>query len=84
MPRQRSHDELAAAVEDNLFDLFRAMAALPGGVIREDGRLLAYRPESARPSSTASPAARLADDEVDAAVDGVVESLGRRGLGFFW
>lgn len=62
-------DQLAAAVEENLFALFRAMATLPGGQLVEDARLSYHLATPFNPMFKGIWRARLTADEADQAID---------------
>src|SRR5690349_4221789 len=61
--------QLAVAVEENLFDLFRAVATLPGGEIVEGARLNHHSTMYAAAMFNAVWNARLEAGEVDAAIE---------------
>ncbi len=61
--------QLASAVEDNLFDLFRAIATLPEAEIVEGERLNHHHSFPVAPMFNAVWDARLAEGEVDSAIE---------------
>jgi hypothetical protein len=79
--------QLALAVEDNLFDLFRAMAAtLPGGEIVEGARFSLHHAFPANPMFNSVWRTALASAEADAAIDEAVAWFQARAapLMFWW
>ena len=81
-----STDELAAAAEENLFDLFRAMAAtLPDSELHESERLSRHLAFPHNPMFKGVWRTRLAPAEVDAAIDETLEWFRARQAPFlFW
>jgi GNAT superfamily N-acetyltransferase len=61
--------ELAAAVERNLFALFRAMATLPGGEVEETPHLSRHHAAPFNPMFKGVWAWQLAPDQVETAID---------------
>jgi ribosomal protein S18 acetylase RimI-like enzyme len=61
--------ELAVAVEENLFDLFRAMMVLPGGELVEEERVSYHHAFPSNPMFKGVWRTRLAADEVDVAIE---------------
>lgn len=81
-----SEAELASAVEENLFDLFRAMAAaLPGSEIDEGDQLSRHLAFPTNPMFKGVWRTRLAADEVDEAIDETLAWFKSRNAPFlFW
>jgi ribosomal protein S18 acetylase RimI-like enzyme len=80
-----SQAELAAAVEENLFDLFRAMTALPGSEIEETEKLSRHLAFPTNPMFKGVWRTRLAANEVDDAIDETLAWFKRRQAPFlFW
>jgi GNAT superfamily N-acetyltransferase len=79
-PAQRS-----AAVHENIYALFRAMAALPGGELFESEQFCCHAAPPAYGMFRGAWRARVAEDQVDAAVAGVKAWFrARGGQDFFW
>ena len=81
-----SEEQLRVAFAENLFDLFRAMGALPNAVVEESdsgGRHLAF---PANPMFKGVWRSRLSADQADAAIDGTVSWLSSQdaSLAFWW
>jgi GNAT superfamily N-acetyltransferase len=77
--------ELAAAVEENLFALFRAMMALPGAELEETARLSRHIASPFNPMFKGAWGAALAPDEVDGAIDETIAWFRARQAPFcFW
>jgi GNAT superfamily N-acetyltransferase len=81
-----SEAELAAAVEENLFALFRAMAAtLPGGELVEDEKLSYHLTFPSNPMFKGVWRTRLSAGEADAAIDETIAWFQARHAPFiFW
>lgn len=80
-----SEAELAAAVEENLFDLFRAMTALPGTEIEESDKLSRHLAFPSNPMFKGVWRTRLAAAEVDEAIDDTLAWFKRHNAPFlFW
>lgn len=80
-----SQAELAAAVEENLFDLFRAMMALPGSEIDEGDKLSRHLAFPTNPMFKGVWRTRLAAGEVDEAIDETLAWFKSRNAPFlFW
>jgi ribosomal protein S18 acetylase RimI-like enzyme len=69
LPRNASSAELAAAVQENLFDLFRAMMVLPGGELVEEGGVSYHHTFPTNPMFKGIWRTRLTPDETDAAIE---------------
>jgi GNAT superfamily N-acetyltransferase len=78
--------ELANAVQENLFDLFRAMAAtLPGGEIVEGERLSYHHAFPTNPMFKGVWQTRLSPEETDAAIDETLAWFKARNAPYlFW
>jgi GNAT superfamily N-acetyltransferase len=78
--------DLAHAVQDNLFALFRAMAgSLPGGEIAETAQLGRHHTFPTNPMFKGVWQARLAEDQADAAIDETIAWFKARSAPyFFW
>jgi hypothetical protein len=70
--------ELGLAVPENLFDLFRVFARLPGGELEESDRLSRHPAFPGNPMFKGAWNWRLAADEVDGAVEDAVRWLEAR------
>jgi ribosomal protein S18 acetylase RimI-like enzyme len=82
---QASPAELAAAVEGNLFDLFRAMARLPGAELHEEARLCRHLSSPFDPMFKGVWQTRLAPEEVGTAIaESITYFQSRRAPFFFW
>ena len=81
-----SEAELAAAVEENLFDLFRAMAStLPGSEIEEGDKLSRHLAFPTNPMFKGVWRTRLAAAEIDEAIDETIAWFKSRNAPFlFW
>ncbi|MCK6629827.1 MAG: GNAT family N-acetyltransferase [Anaerolineae bacterium] len=80
-----SEAELAAAVEENLFDLFRAMMALPGSEIDEGDKLSRHLAFPHNPMFKGVWRTRLAAAEADEAIDETLAWFKSRNAPFlFW
>jgi ribosomal protein S18 acetylase RimI-like enzyme len=80
-----SDAELAAAVEENLFALFRAMATLPDSELVESEKLSRHLAFPSNPMFKGLWRTRLSDDEVDEAIDEAIEWFKSRQAPFlFW
>lgn len=78
-------DELELAVQENLYALFRAMAAgLPGSAIEEGPKLSRHLAGPTNPMYKGVWATRLAPDEADEAIDETIEWFRSRGAPFFF
>jgi GNAT superfamily N-acetyltransferase len=83
--RAATDEQLAAAVEDNVCALFRATMALPESDLFESARLSRHRTPFAHPFFNGVWRARLAENEVDAAIDESIDWFAQRGAPpFFW
>jgi ribosomal protein S18 acetylase RimI-like enzyme len=69
LPGNASPAELAAAVEENLFDLFRAMMVLPGGELVEEQTVSYHHAFPTNPMFKGLWRTRLNPDEADAAIE---------------
>lgn len=77
--------EMAAAVHENLYALFRAMAALPGGELRETAQVCYHHVSPPNAMFKGVWRARLAAEDVDGAVDAAAAWFTQRGAPyFFW
>lgn len=77
--------ELSAAVEENLFDLFRAMMALPGSELDEGDRLSRHLAFPTNPMFKGVWRTRLTADEADEAIDETLAWFKSRNAPFlFW
>ena len=77
--------DLAAAVEENLYALFRAMAAvLPGGELLEDGRFSRHLTFPHNPMFKGIWRTRLAPGEVDGAIDEAIAWFAERKAPFMY
>jgi hypothetical protein len=77
--------ELAAAVHENLYALFRSMQLLPGGELEESTSLSLHHAFPPNPMFRGAWRSRLSPEEVERSIDRVVEWFGRRGApSFFW
>lgn len=74
---------LSAAVSENLFALFRAMASLPGGSIIEGERFCCHHAPLANPFFHGAWRARLGEEEVDDAIDEAMTWFTERGAASF-
>jgi GNAT superfamily N-acetyltransferase len=74
----------AAAVEENLLDFFRQIAALPGGELDDGPRLLRWTTGLPSPMHNGVARADLAEDEVETAVAEIAGHFAGRGVPFFW
>lgn len=85
-PRQRlSQDELRVAFAENLFDLFRAMAHLPGGRVEETASGGRHLAAPFNPMFKGVWRSRLAADDADAAIDEAAGWFAAAGAPFaFW
>jgi ribosomal protein S18 acetylase RimI-like enzyme len=80
-----SEAELAAAVEGNLFDLFRAMTALPGSEIDEGDKLSRHLAFPHNPMFKGVWRTRLSTAEADEAIDKTLAWFESRNAPFlFW
>jgi ribosomal protein S18 acetylase RimI-like enzyme len=80
-----SEAELAAAVEENLFDLFRAMTALPGSEMEEGDKLSRHLAFPSNPMFKGVWRTRLAAHEADQAIDETLAWFkSRRAPFLFW
>jgi ribosomal protein S18 acetylase RimI-like enzyme len=81
-----SDDQLAVAVEENLFALFRAMvSALPGGELIETGQVSRHATFPTNPMFKGAWRTRLAAEDVDRCVDETIAWFRRREAPyFFW
>jgi ribosomal protein S18 acetylase RimI-like enzyme len=79
-----SDAELGAAVEENLFALFRAMATLPGSELAEGETLSRHLAFPSNPMFKGVWRTRLAPGEVDHAVDETIAWFAARGAPFFF
>jgi GNAT superfamily N-acetyltransferase len=78
-------DRLAIATQDNLYELFRAMATLPGGELVERHDLSFHHAPPTNPMFNGVWSAHLMLEEVDAAVDEVSAWFAERDVGYwFW
>lgn len=66
---QATDEQLAAAVEENLFALFRAMHAIPGAVLVEGEKLSYHHAFPTNPMFKSIWATHLSADEVDATIE---------------
>lgn len=77
--------QLSAAVQENLFDLFRAMASLPGGEISETAKLSRHHTFPTNPMFKGVWKARLTSNEVAKAIDETIAWFQQRNAPyFFW
>jgi hypothetical protein len=77
--------ELAAAVQENLFALFRAMATLPGSELVESERLSYHLASPSNPMYKGVWRTRLASDEADSMIDETLAWFKARNAPFlFW
>jgi ribosomal protein S18 acetylase RimI-like enzyme len=81
---QLSETELAAAVEANLFALFRAMAALPDSELVETEGLSRHLAFPTNPMFKGVWRAHLPESEADAAIDDTIAWFRARGAPFFF
>lgn len=78
-------EQLAGAVEDNLFAMFRASAQALGGEVEATGRLSRFHCAPMSPIFKAAWGARLAPGEADAAIDDTLTWFqARQAPFFFW
>jgi GNAT superfamily N-acetyltransferase len=77
-------ERLALATQENLYALFRAMAALPGGELDERGGFALHRVPLANPMFNGVWATRLSDTDVDGAIDDVLSWFAERDAPFFF
>src|SRR5262245_11129930 len=82
--RNPSDDELAAAIEENLYALFRAMATLPGGEIVERDALSCHLAFPTNPMFKGVWRTRLAPEETEAAIDETIDWFKKRDAPFFF
>jgi ribosomal protein S18 acetylase RimI-like enzyme len=76
--------ELSRGVDGNLAALFRAMATLPGSELDESGPVARHLAFPINPMFKGAWAARIADGEVDAAIDATIGWFRARGAPFFF
>jgi GNAT superfamily N-acetyltransferase len=77
--------ELNAAVDGNLFALFRALAQLPGGELEESHRLSRHHASPTNPMFKSVWQTQLAPSDVDAAIDDTIAWYQARHAPFcFW
>jgi hypothetical protein len=81
---QASPQELAAAVEENLFALFRAMASLPEGQLVEGERLSYHLAFPTNPMFKGVWRARLPEDEIERSIDETVAWFEQRQAPFLF
>ena len=80
-----SQAELAAAIEENLFDLFRAMTVLPGSEIEENDKLSRHLAFPSNPMFKGVWRTRLAAHKADEAIDETLAWFkSRRAPFLFW
>ena len=79
-----SEAELAAAVEENLFALFRAMTTLPGSEIVEAEEYSYHHTPPINPMFKGVWRTRLSESEVDSAIDDMVKWFGDHNAPFFF
>lgn len=79
-----SDAELAAAVQENLFALFRAMAVLPGSQAVERGQLSYHLTSPCNPMFKGVWRARLSPDQVDDVIDETLAWFRARNAPFFF
>jgi GNAT superfamily N-acetyltransferase len=84
MPTQPSEVDLMTAVDENLFDLFRAMANTLGGELQETDRLCRHLTFPINPMFKGVWRTRLSAVEVDAAIDETIEWFKERSAPFFF
>jgi GNAT superfamily N-acetyltransferase len=78
-------NQLAAAVHENLYALFRSMRALPNSEVVEDDRLGFHHAFPLNPMFKGVWKTRLAVEEVDSAIDNMINWFGQRKAPyFFW
>lgn len=78
-------EELGHLVQENLFDLFRSMAAvLPGGEVLESQHLSLHHTFPTNPMFKGVWAARLAADAVEDAIDQTIDWFRARNAPFFF
>jgi GNAT superfamily N-acetyltransferase len=83
--RDATDAELAIAIEDNLFALFRAMSALPGSELVQTPELGRHNSPPTNPMFKGVWGARLDPERVDATIDEVIAWFERRRAPlFFW
>ncbi len=81
---QPSKAELANAVQENLFDLFRAMAAALDGEIEETDRLCRHLAFPSNPMYKGVWRTRLSSEEAEEAIDQTIEWFKARSAPFFF
>ncbi|MBM3934181.1 MAG: hypothetical protein FJ319_07755 [SAR202 cluster bacterium] len=80
-----TYRELGAAVDENLFALFRAMATQPGSEIVETPRLAYHLCPPTNPMYKGVWRSRLSDEEADSAIDEAISWFRERNAPFmFW
>lgn len=80
-----SPEQLNAAVDGNLFDLFRAMARLPGAELHESARLSRHLAAPFNPMFKGVWHTRLTSTDIDAAIaDSIVYFQSKDAPFFFW
>ena len=79
-----SPDELAAAVEENLFALFRAMATLPGSELVEGEKVSHHLASPSNPMYKGVWRTRLSPAEADGVIDETIAWFKRRNAPFFF
>jgi ribosomal protein S18 acetylase RimI-like enzyme len=84
MLTQPSDLDLMSAVEENLFDLFRAMHSLLGGELQETDRLCRHLTFPTNPMFKGVWRTRLSAAETDEAIDETIEWFTARGAPFFF
>lgn len=78
-------DELASAVHENLYSLFRSMRVIPGCEIMESDRFACHHAPLTNPMFRGVWKTRLAPDEIEAGIDDAVAWFEERNApSFFW
>jgi GNAT superfamily N-acetyltransferase len=79
-----THAELLVAVEENLYDLFRALCTLPGSELVESPELCFHHAAPFNPMFKGVWGTRLADEAVEAAIDERIAWFRERDAPFFF
>ena len=79
-----SEHDLMSAVDENLFDLFRAMANALDGELQESDRLCRHLTFPTNPMFKGVWRTRLSAAEADEAIDETIEWFKERGVPFFF
>src|SRR5262245_11256955 len=77
-------EALIHAIEANLFACWSHLAGAPGTELREDAKSLRFTSGIPHPIMNGVSRARLAPEEVEAAITEAVAHFQSRGLPFFW